>query len=122
MKTTGLIPNYPNSLQTILPQVLEFFPALMELDLSNNAIYFFANNGTPATAGMQALVTYLPQFTNLQSLKISNPLINIYGDDLDIYLQFPDLSYNTFLYAASLGKGLEDSHSLTSVKLASCCR
>ncbi len=129
---SGLIPHNSTAFQTIMPQVLERFPNLTSLDLSQNALIDYDSvTNTTQTEGIEALITYLPQFKNLQSLSLSGA-IDYYDDSEPMILknfsqtigalpslQFLDLSSTYFLIdAGSLGNGLEQSHSLTSFSLS----
>ncbi|OJW47104.1 MAG: hypothetical protein BGO67_10360 [Alphaproteobacteria bacterium 41-28] len=128
-----LIPNDPSALGTIMPQVVDLFPNLRELDLSYNFIFGVGYNNTPIIGGIQALITYLPHLTTLQSLRMSFATDNLYHitppEELITFpqiigqlpnLQNIDFSDTPFLFANSLGKGLENIHSLTSINLTFC--
>ena len=133
---SGLIPNDPPALGTIMPQVVDLFSNLRELDLSNNNVLDYYVNGTYRIGGVQALITYLPRLTHLQSLRISNILwenssfsttppveLKTFSQIIGQLpnLQALDFSYNNYFLAAnSLGMGLENIHSLTSVNFSSC--
>ncbi|HUX79833.1 MAG TPA: hypothetical protein VMW10_08850, partial [Alphaproteobacteria bacterium] len=130
---SGLIPTNPTALEIIMPQVVDLFPNLTALDLSNNDIFDTYANNTPILGGIQALTTYLPQLNHLQSLRMSNAAINNDNFTISTELitfsqvigQLPnlhtlDFSNTPFVLANSLGKGLSNSHSLTSINLAEC--
>ncbi len=131
---SGLIPNNLTAFETIMPQVVNLFPNLRALDLSNNNILGVEEaNDTYIISGIQALNTYLPRLTHLQSLRMSNAATSSINAPIPVELktfsqiigQLPnlhtlDLSGTQFLIANSLGKGLENSHSLTSINLANC--
>lgn len=130
---SGLIQNNPTAFEIIMPQVIDLFPNLRELDLSNNYIFGVDDNHKPILGGIQALITYLPHLPHLQSLRISNALKyfdkRIILPELKTFSQIIgqltnlrtlDFSNTEFLLADSLGKGLENIHSLTSITLANC--
>ncbi|HUX79016.1 MAG TPA: hypothetical protein VMW10_04625, partial [Alphaproteobacteria bacterium] len=133
LNLSGLIQSHPAALETIMPQVVDLFPNLMALDLSNNDIFDLDDHRAPILGGIQALKTYLPRLTNLQSLSLSNAG-TMYGDitpptELITFpqivgnltkLQEVDFSGTQFFSAESLGKGLENIHSLTSINLDDC--
>ena len=132
---SGLILNDPTAFATIMPQVVDLFPNLRELDLSNNNIFYANNNNTYILNGIRALITYLPRLTRLQSLSMSNAIPQYLSNDsmppveLKTFsqsigqltnLQNIDFSSTVFLFANSLGKGLGNIHSLTSINLGDC--
>jgi len=130
LNLSGLIPNNSTAFEIIMPLVLDLFPNLEELDISFNDVSNI-EPGTNIPRGIQALISYLPQLKKLQSLNISEAgipwtqAIPYYKNISFTIGQLPnlrilDLSGSWFFYADSLGKGLEKSHSLTSINLGGC--
>nr|MBP9692555.1 hypothetical protein [Alphaproteobacteria bacterium] len=128
----GLILNNSTAFETIMPQVVEHFTNLTELNLSNNKVGSL-DLATKTPRGIVALNASLPHLSHLQSLKISNnghgsdsPEITSYYQNFSYTIgQLPnlhslDLSLTWFFYAGCLGKGLNKSASLTSVNLEGC--
>lgn len=129
-----LIFDDPATFKTIMPQVIDLFPDLRELDLSHNLIVTCDSvTNKVQTEGIEALIYVLPQLKRLQFLTLSHGYVFCSSSEATPYyqnfsytlgqlpsLQTLDLSMTWFLYAKSLGKGLEKSQSLTSVNLDGC--
>jgi hypothetical protein len=126
----GLIQNNSTALEPIMKQIVNHFPNLEELILSGNAIGNLGST-TNTPKGIEALITYLPQLTNLTSLEINNcygsitPEIETYFKNFSyivgqLNITSLDLSGTNLFYAKHLGNGLKESHNLTSVKFDRC--
>lgn len=63
----GLIPNNSTAFEAIMPQVVDRFSNLENLDLSSNMIV----DDSLRVEGLKALITYLPQLKSLQFLRLS---------------------------------------------------